>query len=150
MMYYSIQWHVYNVYNLLLANDPPLKEVLHHNVHGASDVDLVGADVDLGLCRRLVRCADTGELLDLARTGLLVQPLWVALLHDAQRRVDEDLDERQGRVVFVVQRACEVTVGRVGRDERRQRQRAGGREEEGDFADAADLASASHMEVSAE
>ena len=41
----------------------------------------------------LVRRVDAGEVLQLAPPRLLVEPLGVALLGHAQRRVDEDLDE---------------------------------------------------------
>ena len=54
----------------------------------------------LGVERRLVGVVDAGEARELAGPGLGVEALRVALLALLDRRVDEDLDERQaGRLV---------------------------------------------------
>lgn len=65
--------------------------------------------------------------IDLARAGLLVEALGVALLDDVEGRVDEDLDERKARLL--VQLARDGAVGAVGRDERGERDAARVREE---------------------
>ena len=82
---------------------------------------LFAMNVDFGILGCFIRSTDTGELLDLAGTGLLVEALGVALLRDLKGHVDVDLDEGDGLVAGVgalgVQGAGEVTVGPVGRDE---------------------------------
>ena len=70
--------------------------------------------------------------LDLAGAGLLVEPLGVALLDDGERRVDEDLYEREA--ALRVQRARDGAVGAVRRDERGERDARRVREELRDLA----------------
>lgn len=63
-----------------------------------------------------VRSADTSELLDLASSGLLVQTLWISLLGFLNWDVNEDLDERERRLVVGgvgVKLSGELTVGFV-------------------------------------
>ena len=83
----------------------------------------------------LVWRGDTGELLDLAGAGLLVEALQVALLAHLDRAVDEHLDE----VPLLHDGAHLVAVGAVGRDERGQGDQPGVREELRHLADAADV-----------
>lgn len=128
--------------SLLGRDNALLLQVRNDLLDGLGDVDLVRLDVDLRRHGGLVRRADARELLDLAGARLLVQALRVALLDDGDRRVDEDLDEGKGRVVLRVQLARQLAVRNVRRDEGRQSERARGREQERDLADAADLASA--------
>ena len=74
----------------------------------------------LRILRRLIRRTNPRELFNLARLGLLVQALGIALLGDVEGDVDEDFDEGQGRVgVFRVgvQFAGDLAVGFVGGDE---------------------------------
>ena len=54
---------------------------------------VLGIEHELGVERRLVRIGDARELLDLAREGLLVEALHVALGADLDRGLDEHLDE---------------------------------------------------------
>ena len=54
-----------------------------------------GVSTQLGLVGRLVGVVDAGEARDLAGPGLGVEALRVALLALLDRRVDEDLDERE-------------------------------------------------------
>jgi hypothetical protein len=71
-------------------------------------VAVLGPQQQVGRLRRLVRVVDAGEVRDLAGAGLGVQPLGVARLADRERRVDEDLDERQaGGVVRVAGAAAD-------------------------------------------
>jgi hypothetical protein len=79
------------------------------------------------------RTPGTPRTLDLAGARLLVQALGVALLALLDAGVDEDLDEGQRRVVLGVQRARQVAVRGVGRDERRDRQRRRRGEEQRDL-----------------
>ena len=68
-----------------------------------------------------------GRTLDLARSCLLVESLRVALLNDGERRVDEDLDEREP--CLLVQFARDGTVCPVWADEGGQADARGVREE---------------------
>lgn len=109
-----------------------LREVLCDTPHGLRHVALIRLDVDLRLLRCLIRCGDASEVcigvssslvrthtekqhigggrrtLDLARTRLLVEALGVALLDDAEGRIDEDLDECDA--CLLVQLACDCAV----------------------------------------
>ena len=85
--------------------------------------------VGVRLCRRRHRERRT---LDLARARLLVEALRIALLDDAEGRVDEDLDERQPRLL--VQLARDRAVCAVRRDERGEGDAARVREELRDLA----------------
>src|SRR5574341_211662 len=58
---------------------------------------LIRLDHDLRAQRRLVRIVHAGEVLDLPREGLLVQPLDVPLRADFDRALDEDFDEPADR-----------------------------------------------------
>ena len=66
---------------------------------------------------------------------LLVQALRITLLDDAERRIDEDLDERKARLL--VQLSRDRAVRPVRRDERGKGDAARVREELGDLATAA-------------
>lgn len=90
---------------------------LCHRLLGAH---LMAGNDNLCILRRLVRCADTGEVGNLASASLLVQTLRVALLGLLDRDVDEHLDEGQ-RPIFPGGSGMEITsdfaVGLVGADE---------------------------------
>src|SRR5699024_2410858 len=73
---------------------------------------VLGADVQIGRERRLVRRGDAGELCDLPRPGPGVEPLGVARLALGQGRVHEDLGERE--VGLDVDGARRVAVGAHG------------------------------------
>ena len=47
----------------------------------------------LRIDRRLIWAIDPGEVADLTRTRLLVEPLHIALLSDCQRRINVHLEE---------------------------------------------------------
>ena len=47
-----------------------LLQVAQGSLHGLGHGELVGADFDFGIQRRLVRRGDTGEIFDLVRAGL--------------------------------------------------------------------------------
>lgn len=80
------------------------------------DRQLGRLDVQLRLERRLVRSRNTGELLDLTGTGLLVKALGITLLGNLNRDVNKDLDKR--KLGLLVDLASKVAVGTVWRDER--------------------------------
>lgn len=86
---------------------------------------LCRVDGDLGVLGGLVRRADAGELLDLARARLLVQALGIALLGHLDGDLDVDLDEGDGLIgrpgrLGGVQGAGEIAVRLERRDEGRQ------------------------------
>ena len=90
----------------------------------------------LWLLWRLVGCADTRELFDLARSGLFVQTFGVTSFSLLNRHVDEHLDEGERRVValdFGVEVARDLAVGFVGRYEGGQGNGCGVGEEFGDL-----------------
>mmetsp|Transcript_16563 Transcript_16563/g.52118 ORF Transcript_16563/g.52118 Transcript_16563/m.52118 type:complete len:309 (+) Transcript_16563:67-993(+) len=87
-------------------------QLLHDEVGSPDDGGLVGLDVDLRIIRLLVRGIKTCEVLDLPLRCLGVEPLGVALLHHRQRRVDEDLKERQRRVLVDLPRVLAVALVR--------------------------------------
>jgi len=93
-----------------------LGEVLDDLLDSACYVALVRPNVDLGAFRCFVRGGDAGEVLDLAGAGLLVEALGIALLDNAKGRIDKDLDESEVRLL--VELACDLAIGNVGRDER--------------------------------
>ena len=77
-------------------------------------------NMHLRILRRLIRRTNPRELFNLARLGLLVQALGIALLGDVEGDVDEDFDEGEGRVGVLgvgVQFAGDLAVGFVGGDE---------------------------------
>src|SRR3954454_21696256 len=86
----------------------------------------LGPHHELRRVRRLVRVVDARHALDLAAPRLRVEPLRVALLAQLERRVDEDLDERQPRAL--VDLARESAVRPVRTDERNQHDGPGVRE----------------------
>jgi hypothetical protein len=93
-------------------------------------------DMNLRLLRRLVGRTDARELLYLARLGLLVQALGIALLGDVDGDVDEDFDEGERRVGVLgvgVELARDLAVGFVGADEAGESDSGGVREEFGDL-----------------
>ena len=62
------------------------------------EIELVGAQLELGIVRRLVRVVDAGESGDLAGALPCVQALHVALGAHGDRGRDPDLDEPIGLV----------------------------------------------------
>lgn len=82
---------------------------------------LMRLDCNLSINRLLVRSRDASELLDLARTSLLVKTLGIALLGNLERHVDKDLDKGDGLVAVLlrlgVQLTSKIAVGAVRRDE---------------------------------
>ena len=70
----------------------------------------------------------------LTRAGLRVEALRIALLAHLDRRVDEDLDEDEARVLVDQPRV--VAPGPVGADHRDQRDHPGVGEQAGDLGDA--------------
>src|ERR671917_2214183 len=86
---------------------------------------------------RLVRVVDAGEAPDLPRAGLGVEALGVAGLAHLDRRVDEDLDERQPR--GLVDGARPAAVGPAGAGDRDERHHSGVVEQAAPPTDAADL-----------
>src|SRR5439155_13698889 len=95
------------------GHDPALLEMGEHLPGALFDRLGVGAEGELGLEGRLVGRRDAGELGDLRRARLLVEPLHVALLAHLERAVDQHLDEVAG----LHDGAHLVAVGAVGRDE---------------------------------
>lgn len=112
-----------------------LDQVLRNDLDAVLYRCLSGIDVDLGLGWRLVRGRDAREFLDLTRSGLLVQSLGVSLLALLDACIDKDFDKGQRWLVLGVQLACQVSVCRVGRDERGDCQRGAGTEERGHLGD---------------
>lgn len=103
-----------------LLQETLLLEVVGNDLDGLLNAGLLAVDVDLGLLGSLVRRADASELLDLARAGLLVKTLGVALLSLLNGNVNEDLDEGQGRLVVLgvgVEVTGNLAVGLVGGNE---------------------------------
>lgn len=119
----------------LCGDEVLFDEVLGDNLDGALDVDFVGLDVDLGVRGRFVRGRDTSEFcksaqfessfqldpvrrarltLDLSSPGLLVEPLGIPTLYDAQWSIHKDLDEGYIGTVLLVQFPSELSVGYVG------------------------------------
>ena len=111
-------------------------KVLGDDSNSLFHAGLLRVDVNLWVLWSLVWSADTGELLDLACSGLLVQALWISLLGLFHGDVDEDLDEWE-RGVGVggvgVEFSCEVAVGFVGGDEGGEGEGGGIGEELGDL-----------------
>ena len=97
----------------------------------------------LGLQGLLIRGTDAGKFRNLALAGLLVQTLGVTLLSDLNRDIDPDLNERNARLATrtfsLVQRAGEVTVRTVRRDEASDGNGAGVGKQFGHLGDAADV-----------
>lgn len=109
----------------------------------------IGFDMNFRLLWRLVRCRYPSEIwladeigagpteneptFDLPGAGFLVQSLRVALLHDSEGSVDEDLDERQIR--FLVEFTSPVPVCTVRRDESSDRNAARVCEQLGDLCE---------------
>lgn len=105
---------------LLLTQKSLLLQVLRDDPHSVLHARLLTVDVDLWLLWCLIRRADARELLDLARAGLLVETLGVALLCFFYWDVDEDFNEGErglGVLGVGVQVAGELAVGGVRRDE---------------------------------
>ena len=116
---------------------PGLFERLADTGSRGQGVLLGAADQHVGVRGTLVRRADAGEVLQLARTRPRVEALRVALLGDLDRRVHVDLDEPQpGRLVQLARERA-IVVG--GGDERRDRHRPGVGHQPRDVRDAADV-----------
>ncbi len=92
-------------------------------------------DVDLGTLRRFVRRIDAGEVLELATTGLLVQPLNVAVFGDRQWRIDVNLVE----LARLEQAARHAALGPERRDERHHHDEARIGHQLADFGDSPDV-----------
>lgn len=104
-----------------LVQQTLLLQVVGDDLDGLLNAGLLAVDVDLCVLGSLVGSADASELLDLARAGLLVQTLGVALLSLLDGNVNEDLDEGERRLVglgVVVEVTGDLAVGLVGGDER--------------------------------
>lgn len=97
----------------LVVNNLLLPQVLHDPLHRPLHIDLIRLDHQLRRVRSLVRRRDTRELLDLSRTGLLVETLGVSGLDDRERGVDEDFNERDGGGGGGVEGSGEESVGFV-------------------------------------
>ncbi len=82
-------------------------QVGDHIVSQLIDPLVVGIENQFGILRSFVGGIDPGEVLHLARAGLLVQPLRIALLAGFQRGVDVDLVE----FAVLEQSANLITVG---------------------------------------
>lgn len=95
--------------------------------------------MDFWVLGLLVWCRDTGELLDLSSLCLLVQSLRVTALASFDARVNKDLNERKLGNVSLMKLPCDLTVGLVWRDERRDGDGRGRGEEERDFRDTANV-----------
>jgi hypothetical protein len=108
-----------------------LSEVICDTTHGLGDIAFVSFDVDLWILGGLVRGRDAGEVciillnveygllfdvhtFDLARPCFLVEALWVTLLDNRERRIDENLDE--AKAGLLMQLTSNGTVGAVWRD----------------------------------
>ena len=97
-----------------------------------------GAKHELRVRRRFVWVVDTGEPGDLAGTRLAIQALRIAGLAHLDRRVDEDLDERQpGDIVRRV--ALARVRARYGEMSGTRATSPGIGEQPGDLADATDV-----------
>ena len=70
-----------------------LFEQFNQSDGGLFGLDFRSIEHQFRLERRFVRIVDSGEALELAGAGLLVEALRIALLADVDRRVAEDLDE---------------------------------------------------------
>jgi len=93
--------------------------------------------VQLRVERRLIRCRNPCELFDFPGPCFFIEPFWIALFYDFERCIDEDFDEVEtGRLVDFPSKSA---IGAVGRDERRQRDTRGVREQARDLADPADV-----------
>lgn len=103
----------------------------------------MGVDNNLGLLGGLVRGGDTGEILNLAGAGLLVQTLGVTLLGNLDGDIDINLDKGQGLVTGLTAVGVEVTgdltVRPVGGDEAGDGDGAAVGKELGDLGDTADV-----------
>src|SRR5262249_29617448 len=94
-------------------------------------------DGEFRLERLLVRVVDAGEVFQLSSTGFLVQALRIALFAGGNRRIDENLDERQ--LACHVQGPDSIAVLAIGADEAGHGDHATVGKKLGDFADAADV-----------
>ena len=56
---------------------------------------------------------------DFAGSCLFIEPFRIALLHNFERRIDEDFDKVETRIL--VDLASNRAIGTIGRDERSQR-----------------------------
>lgn len=108
--YSSFLQHLHNAHNTHLV-DQHLQHLLDARLH----VGLRSQNAQLGVRRRLVGGIDAGEASDLARARPFVKSFHVSLLAHLQRRVYEDLDERQSGFLVQLPRAVSVTLER--RDE---------------------------------
>ncbi|KAI3478708.1 hypothetical protein L1887_59345 [Cichorium endivia] len=116
-----------------------VEEILGNDAHRVLDRSCVGVDVDFGVLGLLVRCRDTGELLDFAGLGLLVETLGVTALARLDAGVDKHLDKGKLGHMRLVELPCDLAVRLVRRDERGDGDRGGRRKEQRDLRDAADV-----------
>jgi len=93
------------------------------------------ADHDLGILRLFIRAIDTGKVGDLARTGLFIKALHIALFTHLKRGVDKDLD----KLVLLHQTARQLTFAFKRRDKGHQRNYARINKQLGRFAHTADV-----------
>jgi len=97
----------------------------------------VGGENEVGVVRGLIRVRDTGEVLDLTSTGLLVETLGVAGLSDLEGHISEDLVK--GHTHALVDLASVLTAALVRADERGDGNDTRVGEEGGDLTDTAEV-----------
>ena len=68
-------------------------------------------------CRRLIGVINTGEILNLPRSGFFVEPLWISGLRSFKTAIDEDLNKFHAS--FFMNLAYQVPISHIGRDEAR-------------------------------
>jgi hypothetical protein len=113
-------------------------EIVHELRHALRDGLGVGIQHHLGVRRCLVGRRNPGEFGDFTRPRLLIEALRVAVLAGLEAGIDQHLDE----ISLTHDRADVVAVGPVGRDERREDDDAGIREELRHLTDPADVLAA--------
>jgi len=112
----------------------PAEDELHKGRHARVNVEQVGAQLELGRGRRLVRRRNSGEVGKLAGARAAVKAFGIARLAYVERRVDEYLAE-----ILLVRCANAVAVGAIRRNECADRDHACFSEERRNFAHAANI-----------
>src|SRR4051812_9103479 len=88
-----VSQNVHPIRSHLAPDGASSPEELDHAFCGFFGREGGGVDVEIGVFRRFVGGVDTGEVGELPETSLVVEALWIALLGNLQRGVDEDLEE---------------------------------------------------------